>query len=141
MDEGGRFHRENVPAARRLRNPLTKAEALVWARVRDRKFRGFKFRRQHPIGAYVVDFFCAELGLVLEVDGGVHDEPEQRLYDQGRTEALEGLGLRVVRLTNAEVEDDLERALGALTPAPLPLRRERGSETSGRAPKRNLGLE
>jgi very-short-patch-repair endonuclease len=129
VDEEGRFHRDNVPAARRLRRPLTNAEALVWERVRDRKFRGLKFRRQHPIGTYVVDFFCDELRLVLEVDGGVHLEPEQRARDRERQAIIESLGLRVLRISNASVETDLEGALDQVVNSqttPLPPQWERG---------------
>ena len=111
MPEGERFHRDNVPAARRLRRPMTDAEALVWDRVRDRRFRGLKFRRQHPIGALVADFYCAELALILEVDGGIHLDPEQHDRDRERELVLQDLGLRVVRITNAQVATDLDAAL------------------------------
>lgn len=111
MAEGERFHRDNVPAARRLRRPLTDAEARVWERVRNRGFRGLKFRRQHPIGALVADFYCAELALILEVDGGIHLEPEQYARDRERELVLTALGLRVVRITNAQVMTDLDAAL------------------------------
>ena len=111
MSETDRTHRNNVPAARRLRRPLTDAEALVWERVRDRRFRGLKFRRQHPIGALVADFHCAELSLVLEVDGGIHMDPEQHARDRERELVLQDLGLRVVRITNAQVRADLDGAL------------------------------
>ncbi len=90
---------------------MTEAEAIVWERLRDRRFRGLKFRRQHPIGALVTDFFCAELGIVLEVDGGVHLEPEQRLRDRERELVLIDLGLRVVRITNDQVMRDVDAAL------------------------------
>jgi very-short-patch-repair endonuclease len=112
-----------------LRRELTSAEALVWERVRDRKFRGLKFRRQHPIGAYVVDFFCDELRLVLEVDGGVHLEPEQQARDLERQAIIESLGLRVFRISNSAVETDLEGAIDQISHAqtsPLPPQWERG---------------
>ncbi|MEO6044805.1 MAG: endonuclease domain-containing protein, partial [Tepidiformaceae bacterium] len=83
---------------------MTPTEALVWEHLRDRKFHGLKFRRQHPIGPYVADFFCAELGLVLEIDGGAHNDPEQQTRDRERTLFLQGLGFEVVRISNSQVE-------------------------------------
>jgi very-short-patch-repair endonuclease len=64
---------------------------------------GLKFRRQHRIRGLIVDFYCPELGLVLEIDGAIHDDVDQRMYDQSRTEYLEKLGLTVLRVPNQRV--------------------------------------
>jgi adenine-specific DNA-methyltransferase len=86
---------------------------------------GIKFRRQHPFGPYVLDFFCVNAQLAVELDGSVHDKPDQRAYDRERTAYLEGHGLRVLRFKNEEVEDKLEevvtRILEAASPNPRPL--------------------
>ena len=109
---------------------MTPTEALVWEHLRDRKLLGLKFRRQHPIGPYVADFFCAELALVLEIDGGVHNDPEQQTGDREREFFLQELGLKVVRISNSQVQSNLEQALNhALQEAqttPLPPKWERG---------------
>ena len=81
---------------------------------------GFKFRRQHVIDGFVVDFYCAELGLVLEIDGPVHSLPDQVGYDQARERHMKCLGLRVVRLTNAAVSEvRLHQVLRTFISSPL----------------------
>jgi very-short-patch-repair endonuclease len=89
--------------ARQLRQKSTDAEKRLWSLLRDRKLRGFKFRRQHPVAPYVLDFYCAELSLAVELDGGGHLEPQQRLHDQARTAFLGQRGILVKRVTNYEV--------------------------------------
>ena len=87
--------------ARKLRSRSTKAEAFLWRFLRGKKMAGAKFRRQHPIGNYVVDFFCFELGLVIEVDGETH--AARRGEDRKRQEVLESMGLKILRFTDAQV--------------------------------------
>lgn len=87
--------------ARELRNNATDAERLLWQRLRDRQMRGYRFRRQQPIGDYIVDFVCEAIRLVVEVDGGQHSE--RAVYDEQRSRALEGLGYQVIRFWNNEV--------------------------------------
>lgn len=117
--------------ARELRKHLTRAERDVWELVRNRRLLGLKFRRQHVLRGFVVDFYCAELKLVLEIDGGVHATPERAAYDAVRSAILEGAGFRVVRLPNERcAKADLVEVLRPLVdepspPTPLPLR-ERG---------------
>jgi very-short-patch-repair endonuclease len=84
--------------ARRLRSEMTKAEHLLWAMVRDRGLKGWKFRRQTPVAGSVADFFCAELGLIVELDGGVHRLREDA--DAPRDAKLIEAGFEVVRLGN-----------------------------------------
>ena len=92
--------------ARTNRQQPTPAENLIWQKVlRNRQFFGHKFLRQKPIGPYVVDFYCAELNLVIEIDGDSH--AEQQDYDAKRTAFLEGQGLRVLRYTNRDILNNL----------------------------------
>jgi very-short-patch-repair endonuclease len=88
--------------ARHLRQHKTRTEALVWSLVRRKQLLGLKFRRQHPIGGFVVDFYCPALRLVLELDGDGHSRRDERTYDQTRDSILKGLGYRVVRLRNED---------------------------------------
>lgn len=89
------------PFARQMRHEPTQAEDKLWQRLRRKGLSGYKFRRQHPIDRFIVDFFCAEARLVVEVDGSIHDYTQEE--DALRTEYLESLGLRVLRFTNGEV--------------------------------------
>jgi very-short-patch-repair endonuclease len=114
--------RLNIGAARMLRRSMTDAEHALWRILRGRQLEGFKFRRQHSIGRFVVDFVCLEHKLVVEVDGGHH--AEQVDADAERTAYLEGRGFRVVRFWNNEVLTEMDgvamRLLATLTPTPLP---------------------
>ncbi|MEM6785611.1 MAG: endonuclease domain-containing protein [Bacteroidota bacterium] len=105
MDERRRWN--NLPRSktlrRRLRAQRTPAEAALWAVLRNRQVAGAKFRRQHGVGAYVVDVYCPEVKLVVEVDGGIHDDPARAEADTQRQRALEALGLHVLRVRNADV--------------------------------------
>jgi very-short-patch-repair endonuclease len=85
---------------------LTPTEAKVWQAVRRRQL-GFKIRRQHAIDRFIVDFYCAEVNLVIEIDGESHVEPDQESYDTERTRWLEERGCRVIRFEARQVEDDL----------------------------------
>jgi very-short-patch-repair endonuclease len=96
---------EILEASRSLRSEMTEAEKALWAGLRRDGIRGMRFRRQHAIGRFVLDFYCPSHKLAVEVDGGVHDDPDQAVYDAARTEALNQLGIRVVRLRNEEVRD------------------------------------
>ena len=116
--------------ARALRAQMTDAETLMWQQLRGRRFQGFKFRRQRPLGPYILDFVCLEAGLVIEIDGGQH--AEQQAYDQARTALIESHQLTVIRFWNHEVMNDtaavlenIWQTLQTLTPA-LSRTRERG---------------
>ncbi|GIK39827.1 MAG: endonuclease [Chloroflexota bacterium] len=95
--------------ARELRQPQTPAEEQLWQHLRRKQMNGYYFRRQHPIGNFIVDFYCAESRLIIEVDGDVHTF--QEVYDASRTEWLEGHGYRVIRFTNTEIFHQLEAVL------------------------------
>ncbi|GAN00103.1 possible DNA methylase [alpha proteobacterium U9-1i] len=92
-----------VARARAGRHEPTNAELNLWALLRDRRLIKRKFRRQHVIGRYVVDFACPAIKLVIEVDGPSHDAAEQRAFDEQRTEYLQRSGWRVLRVTNTDV--------------------------------------
>ena len=98
--------------SRSLRHPQTPAESKLWSRLRGCQLVGLKFRRQHPIGAFIVDFYCASHRLVVEIDGESH--AAQVEYDRARTDWLQANGYRVIRFTNAEVNHQLESVLEAI---------------------------
>lgn len=102
---------EAFEKARALRKSSTKAEDILWQEIRNRKLNRLKFRRQHSFEEFILDFYCPEKELVIEIDGGYHLTEEQKDYDQNRTGFIEEQGLRVVRFTNAEVKDNLEEVL------------------------------
>ncbi|MBN1579453.1 MAG: endonuclease domain-containing protein [Anaerolineae bacterium] len=98
--------------ARQLRQPQTPAERVLWQRLRNRQLGGYKFRRQHPIGRFIVDFYCAECHLAVEIDGDSHlDQVE---YDAERTARLEARGYHVIRFTNREVHQQTDSVLEAI---------------------------
>jgi adenine-specific DNA-methyltransferase len=123
--------------ARDLRGQQTDAEQLLWQILRAKRFLGLKFRRQHPVGRYILDFYCDELKLAIELDGGQH--VEHQAYDQDRTRFLEEQGIHVLRYWNNQMLGETEAVLEAIhqevmgrrpsPPAPLPLAGE-GSNTS-----------
>jgi len=98
--------------ARTLRKHPTRAEDILWQRLRGSHFHGAKFRRQVPFDRFVVDFYCHAAKLVVEIDGVQHEWFAD--YDEGRTEILERLGVRMLRFTNAEVCDDLDAVLARI---------------------------
>ena len=89
--------------AQHLRKQSTAAEQIIWRWLRNRTLFDLKFRRQHPVGAYILDFYCAQLKLCIEVDGGVHQEFSQAIYDVERSGELSKLGVHVVRVRNDDV--------------------------------------
>lgn len=96
--------------AKELRSRLTYAEGMLWMYLRT-KPKGYKFRRQHPIRQYIVDFYCHSLKLVIEVDGPIHDREENKKADMERQHNLEAEGLRVIRFTNDEVRMNMENII------------------------------
>ena len=108
--------------AKELRQEATPAEKMLWERLRNRQLGGFKFRRQHPLGPFIADFYCAERRLVVELDGGIHDT--QKEEDEQRTRQFEEFKYRVIRFRNEEVLSNIEIALQKILEAcqisPLP---------------------
>jgi len=101
--------------ARELRRKMTCTEQLLWERLRDRQLGGFKFRRQHPLGPFITDFYCAEKRLAVEFDGNIHDL--QREQDEQRTHQFEEFNYRLIRFRNEEVENDLASVLQTILKA------------------------
>lgn len=89
--------------AKNMRHNATDAEYLMWQLLRNKRFMNLKFRRQHVIKPYIVDFYCHEIGLVIELDGSQHNTEDGKEYDAERTQFLEALGLNVVRYWNHDV--------------------------------------
>jgi very-short-patch-repair endonuclease len=98
--------------AKRLRRDLSLPEVVLWQHLRGRHLAGLRFRRQHPVGPYILDFYCAESQLCVEVDGASHDNPERATHDERRAAWLEDRGIRVLRVPAAEVLS--ERTLGGV---------------------------
>jgi type I restriction enzyme R subunit len=96
------------PRPRELRKQRTPAETAAWWLLRNRQVLGLKFRRQCPLGRFVVDFYCSEARLVIEFDGSVHSQPSQMRKDRAKDGFLRLLGLRVLRLPNGLVLEDPE---------------------------------
>ncbi len=94
------------PLARQMRRAPTPAEDALWQRLRHRQIAGVKFRRQHAIERFIVDFYCPEVGLIVEIDGSVHEYTVAE--DAIRQEYLESLGLRVLRFSNDDVWHEIE---------------------------------
>ncbi len=119
--------------ARKLRRDPTPAERCAWSLLRDRGILGLKFRRQHILHGFVVDFYCPLLRLIIELDGAPHDRPAQASYDAARTSHLEGRGYRVLRVRNRELsrgrlEQLLRPLLRSFVPPVPPLPKGRGGQ-------------
>ncbi|MBA3531623.1 MAG: endonuclease domain-containing protein [Ardenticatenales bacterium] len=97
--------------AQELRKCMTVTEQRLWAALRRGQVAGLRFRRQHPWGSYIFDFFCAELKLVIELDGPIHAEPSQQENDLERDEQCRAHGLTVLRFTNDQVLQELDAIL------------------------------
>jgi very-short-patch-repair endonuclease len=103
LDEGYKGPKRR-DLSRQFRREPTSAERRFWDLVRDRRFDGHRFRRQHPLGTYIADFYCSELRLAVEIDGPIHDA--QRDADRERDANLATFGVHVFRITNAEALGD-----------------------------------
>jgi ATP-dependent helicase HrpA/adenine-specific DNA-methyltransferase len=117
----------NIESSRHLRKKQTWAEKLVWSWLRNRRFTGYKFRRQHPLGAYSLDFFCEEARLNIELDGSQHGFPDQRKHDAEREQFLQSRGIKTLRFWNSylrrypqSVRDTIFNELQSRAPHPLP---------------------
>jgi very-short-patch-repair endonuclease len=117
----------NIQRARQLRKKETWAEKLMWSWLRARRFTDYKFRRQHPLGIYYLDFFCEEAELAIELDGGQHGFPEQQSHDAERERFLQSRGIKTLRFWNSHlrrnaqsIRDAIFNELQARAPHPLP---------------------
>ncbi len=117
----------DIELARKLRKNETWAEKLMWRWLRDRRFSSYKFRRQHAIGAYSLDFFCEEAELAIELDGRQHGFPDQQTHDAEREKFLKSRGIKTLRFWNSHlrrdaqtIRDTIFNELQARAPHPLP---------------------
>lgn len=106
---GQKISPELVARAKELRQSMTPTESKLWQCLRGNRLGGYHFRRQQIIEGYIVDFYCHAVGLVVEVDGDIHDQ--QKDYDQERDEQMRGLDLKILRFSNADVNGDLNNIL------------------------------
>lgn len=97
--------------ARELRNSMTEAEQLIWNHLRRKQILGIQFYRQKPIGPFIVDFYAPAAGLIIEVDGSQHQEPDHARRDTERDQALASHGLKVLRFNNLQVLNETEAVL------------------------------
>ena len=97
-----------------LRLNMTESELLLWEELKSKKFHGLKFRKQHPIQTFVADFYCHKLKLIIEIDGGYHETESQLELDKLRTEVLEFNDVRVIRFTNYDVVNNIEKVLSEI---------------------------
>ncbi len=111
MDTQRKIHTSRAikQRARDLRQAMTPAEKKLWDRLRNRQFLGMKFRRQHPLGPYIADFYCAEHRLIIELDGGIHISQEEA--DAKRTQQIIEHNYRVIRFNNEQVEHNFDAVL------------------------------
>ncbi len=105
---------ELIRIAGDLRKSMTQAEKVLWERLRNRQINGFRFRRQHPIKDFVVDFFCYDTMLVIEVDGSVHNDLSQKERDEQRTLILKRLGIHEIRFTNDEGNNRTDQVINKI---------------------------
>ncbi len=102
---------DSFSKAQFLRRNETKAEKLLWEKLRNNQLEGLKFRRQHPVNIYIADFYCHKFKLIIELDGDYHNQEEQKQKDEVRTEVLRLNGLKIIRFKNEEVEQDINQVL------------------------------
>jgi len=102
---------ETVKRAKALRKNMTFGEKIFWNSVRNKKFHGLKFRRQHPIEYYIADFYCPSKKLVIEIDGKYHEKHEQKLRDDNREAEINKYDLSILRFKNEEVINNLSEVL------------------------------
>jgi very-short-patch-repair endonuclease len=107
-------NRELVKKARELRSNMTRAEIILWSRLRSKKIYGYKFRRQQPVFDYIVDFYCDNLKLIIEVDGEVHSLSKNFDYDLKREEVLIRNGYNIFRISNFEIETNIDSAVAKI---------------------------
>ena len=102
---------DSFSKAQFLRRNETKAEKLLWGKLRNNQLEGLKFRRQHPVNIYIADFYCHKFKLIIELDGDYHNQEEQKQKDEVRTEVLRLNDLKIIRFKNEEVEQDINQVL------------------------------
>ena len=101
--------------AKALRSSMTISEQYLWEQLKGKKILGLRFRPQHPIDIFIADFYCHSLKLVIEIDGGIHKNNDQKKYDIGREAELSDLGIEVIRFTNEEVINHIKEVVDEIT--------------------------
>ena len=109
---GQKVSPKKIKRAKELRKDMTPAEKILWEHLRAKRFNGLKFRRQQIIAGFIVDFYCHSLGLIIEVDGKIHDKQKEK--DLEREAILKAQGFQIVRFTNQQVIEDIEAVLKAI---------------------------
>jgi very-short-patch-repair endonuclease len=104
---------ETFAAAKILRENMTICEKLLWEKLNRKQVSGLRFRRQHPIDFFIVDFYCHEARLVVEIDGEIHKK--QKEYDDGRSAEMERYFIKIIRFKNSEVENSIEDVINIIT--------------------------
>lgn len=97
--------------AQSLRNNEKQAEKILWEKLKNNQLKGNKFRRQHPISLFIADFYCHQLKLIIEVDGEYHNTLEQIKKDDERTQVLQDNGMKIIRFTNCEIENNVDKVI------------------------------
>jgi very-short-patch-repair endonuclease len=100
--------------ASELRKSMTIAERILWQKLRNKQMNGLKFRRQHPVDIFILDFYCHDRKLAIEVDGGIHNQSTQKEWDENRTFELNEFGITVLRFSNEEVIDHTEMVVESI---------------------------
>jgi very-short-patch-repair endonuclease len=108
---------QNTSLARKLRIEQTDAERMLWSKLRNEQVDGVKFRRQQPIKHYIVDFVSFEKNLIIELDGGYHNEDHEKIKDEQRTRWMEGQGFHVLRFWNNDVLQNIDGVLNSIIEA------------------------
>ena len=126
---GSRFSvsRTTTERAQRLRREATPAERKLWARLKAKQLNGLAFRRQHPVGPYIVDFYCAELKLAIEIDGDSHGNDDAQRRDEKRSAFISLKGVRIIRFWNADIHERLEGVLADILEEERAIRIESGA--------------
>ncbi len=101
----------NLERKRQFRSEMTPAERMLWLKLRGKQFQNLKFRRQHGVGPYIVDFYCPEKSVVIEVDGDVHADEKKQEQDKQREEYLKKLGVKIIRYFNNGIFKNIEGVL------------------------------
>jgi len=97
--------------AKELRQQMTNSEMILWERLRAARLNSLKFRRLHPIDQFIVDFYCHSYKLVIELDGSIYNDLDQKMRDLGREETLKSFGIEIIRFKNEEVEKEINYVL------------------------------
>ncbi|MDD5570167.1 MAG: endonuclease domain-containing protein [Bacteroidales bacterium] len=100
--------------ARGFRNNQTKQEKILWKYLKGKQIKGYDFHRQKPLGSYIVDFYCCELYLAIEIDGSVHNTEDNKVKDVFRQDKIENFGITFLRFTNKEIEYNIEVVINSI---------------------------